>query len=141
MLSFVSLLGNVKAFLLSIAAAVVFTLLLVSANTVAMSARERVREVGVLKTLGFTTGTVLTMIVAEAVVMALIGGSIGVALSYFVTHAMEDVAVGFFSGFVLPMWGIPVCLLVSALVGVASSIVPASVAARTTITEALRNVG
>ena len=53
-LSFVAMLGNVKVFLLGICGAVTFTILLVSANTIAMSVRERVREVGVLKTLGYT---------------------------------------------------------------------------------------
>ena len=53
-LSFIGFLGNVKALLLIISGAVTFTILLVSANTIAMSVRERVREVGVLKTLGYT---------------------------------------------------------------------------------------
>ena len=59
-------LGNVKDFLLSICGAVTFTILLVSANTMAMSVRERVREVGILKTLGFTPGTILGIILGEA---------------------------------------------------------------------------
>ena len=54
-------------FLIAISAAVMFTILLVSANTMAMSVRERVREVGVLKTLGFTAGNILGMILGEAV--------------------------------------------------------------------------
>ncbi len=58
-MDFVSQLGNVKAFILSICGAVVFATLLVSANTMAMSIRERTREVAVLKTLGFTRKTVL----------------------------------------------------------------------------------
>ena len=60
------MLGNVKMFLIAISAAVMFTILLVSANTMAMSVRERVREVGVLKTLGFTPGAILGMILGEA---------------------------------------------------------------------------
>src|SRR5207302_10616165 len=55
-LSFVAFLGNIKAFLLSVCAAVTFTIVLVSANTIAMSVRERVREVGVLKRLAFPRG-------------------------------------------------------------------------------------
>ena len=58
-LGFISMMGNVKMFLLSICAAVTFTIILVSANTMAMSVRERIREVGVLKTLGFTQGEIL----------------------------------------------------------------------------------
>jgi len=60
-LEFVAMMGNVKAFILSICSAVVFATLLVSANTMAMSIRERTREVAVLKTLGFTRQTVLRM--------------------------------------------------------------------------------
>ena len=75
LLGFVSLLGNVKMFLIAICAAVMFTILLVSANTMAMSVRERVREVGVLKTLGFTDGNVLGMILGEAFRISLLGGA------------------------------------------------------------------
>ena len=76
-LEFVAMLGNVKAFILSICSAVVFTTLLVSANTMAMSIRERTREVAVLKTLGFTRRGVLGLFVSEAVALSLAGGLIG----------------------------------------------------------------
>jgi ABC-type antimicrobial peptide transport system permease subunit len=76
-LGFVAMLGNVKAFILSICTAVVFAILLVSANTMAMSIRERTREVAVLKTLGFTRKTILSLFVGEAVTVALIGGILG----------------------------------------------------------------
>ena len=69
-LEFVAMLGNVKAFILSICGAVVFATLLVSANTMAMSIRERTREVAVLKTLGFTRKAVLALFVGEAVVVS-----------------------------------------------------------------------
>src|SRR5581483_10466286 len=62
-LSFVAMLGNVKAFILSICGAVVFAILLVSANTMAMSIRERTREVALLKTLGFTQRSILGLFV------------------------------------------------------------------------------
>ena len=58
-----------------------FTMLLVSANTIAMSVRERTREVGVLKVLGFTRETVLGLILTEAVAVSLIGGVVGVVLA------------------------------------------------------------
>ena len=77
-LGWIAMMGNVKAFILSICLAVVFAILLVSANTMAMSIRERTREVAVLKTLGFTQGSVLGLFVGEAVIVALVGGLVGI---------------------------------------------------------------
>ena len=140
-LSFVSQMGNVKLFLLSIAGAVVFTILLVSGNTVAMSVRERIQEIGVLKTLGFTSATVLSMIIAEAVLIAFVGGVLGTALTYMVTGLATEMLVGFFEGLIMPWWGVFFCLGVALLIGLFSSIVPAIIAARTRVTDALRHAG
>lgn len=140
-LSFVTQLGNVKLFLLSIAGAIVFTMLMVSANTVAMSVRERTREIGVLKTLGFQSGSVLGLVLGEAVVIALMGGAAGVAATWAATGMMADANVQFFSGFTLPSWGVPVCFAMALVVGLGSSAVPAIVAARTRICDALRHTG
>ena len=140
-LSFVSQMGNVKLFLLSIAGAVVFTILLVSGNTVAMSVRERIQEIGVLKTLGFTSATVLSMIIAEAVLIAFVGGVLGTALTYLVTSLATEMLVGFFEGLIMPWWGVFFCLGVALLIGLFSSIVPAIIAARTRVTDALRHAG
>jgi putative ABC transport system permease protein len=76
-LSFVSMLGNVKLLLTAISAAVVFTILLVAGNTMAMSIRERTNEVAVLKTLGFRRRLILLLLVGEALVIALLGGIVG----------------------------------------------------------------
>lgn len=80
-LGFLSMMGNVKAILLSVCAAVTFTIMLVSANTMAMSVRERVREIGILKTLGFKPRLILGIILSEAVLIALLGGAVGHALA------------------------------------------------------------
>ena len=138
---FLSLLGNVKMFLIAIAAAVVFTVMLVSANTMAMSVRERVREVGVLKTLGFTNGAVLGLILGEACVIAVIGGAIGYLFS---TVLMRGVANSPFGGF-LPAFspfdpGVgSACVAIAAFIGLVSSLVPALGASRSPIVEALRS--
>ncbi len=87
-LGFIGMLGNIKAFIMSICLAVVFTILLVSANTMAMSIRERTREVAVLKTLGFTRNSILGLFVGEAVSLALVGGLIGSILCYFIVTGM-----------------------------------------------------
>ena len=87
-LEFVAMMGNVKAFILSICSAVVFATLLVSANTMAMSIRERTREVAVLKTLGFTRQSVLGLFVSEAVALSLAGGLIGAGLGWLMVYGM-----------------------------------------------------
>src|SRR5438445_175790 len=95
-LEFVAMLGNVKAFILSICSAVVFATLLVSANTMAMSIRERTREVAVLKTLGFTRRGVLGLFMSESVALSLVGGvlggSLGWVLVYLITHSKQFVS-------------------------------------------------
>jgi putative ABC transport system permease protein len=72
--SFLAFLGNIKLFLAAICAAVTFTILLVSANTIAMSVRERTRELAILRTLGYTPGEILGLVLGEAVVISLAGG-------------------------------------------------------------------
>src|SRR6202451_1855958 len=80
-LSFVATLGNVKAFILGICGAVVFTILLVSANTMAMSVRGRTREIAVLKTLGFTRQRVLSIFVSESMALSVAGGMLGTGIA------------------------------------------------------------
>jgi len=141
-LGFVAMLGNVKAFILSICTAVVFAILLVSANTMAMSIRERTREVAVLKTLGFTRRTILSLFVGEAVTLALIGGILGSLAGVLLGAGAARAASGFFgdalrvhSATMLVSWG------VAALVGFLSAIVPAYHASRIGIVEGLRHIG
>ena len=138
--SFLAFLGNIKLILLSICAAVTFTILLVAANTVAMSVRERVREVGVLKTLGFTQQKILALLLGESLAIALAGGAIGL----FLAQGLCRVLAAGLSAFVPPdqvAIRTPVFLAllgVSLLIGLASSAVPAWNASRTPILDALR---
>ena len=140
-LAFVEQIGNIQLFLLTIGGAVVFTIILVTANTMAMSTRERVQEIGVFKTLGFTPLTVVTLIVTESLFIAALGGALGVALCFAGTQFLSSVVVGFFGNFVMPLWGVPICFAVAMLIGLFSSIVPAGVAANTRIADALRHTG
>ena len=140
-LGFVSLLGNIKLILLSICAAVTFAILLVAANTMAMSVRERIREVGVLKTLGFTTGQVLGIILAEAVVMALAGGVVGNLLTVGAIRWVSKIPFFFVQGMTVPPAALGINLGAALVIGLASSVVPAWNAARLPIPEALRHSG
>ena len=73
-------LGNVGAMLVAILGAVFFTLLLITTNTMAQAIRERTSELAVLKTLGFTNGRVLALVLLEAGLLAVVGGSAGLGL-------------------------------------------------------------
>jgi len=142
-LGFVAMLGNVKAFILSICGAVVFTILLVSANTMAMSIRERTREVAVLKTLGFRRETILGLFVGEAVTLALVGGILGslgaVGLAELAAHS--NGGGGFFAAMKVTPGTMAVALSVSIFVGFISAIVPSYTASRVNIVEGLRHIG
>ena len=141
-LEFVAMMGNVKAFILSICSAVVFATLLVSANTMAMSIRERTREVAVLKTLGFTRRGVLGLFVSEAVALAVGGGLIGASLSWLLVYGLTH-SPQFFSFF--PMKVTPgiwiTALLTSAVVGLLSSAIPSYHASQVNIVDGLRHIG
>jgi putative ABC transport system permease protein len=142
-LSFVATLGNVKAFIIGICGAVVFTILLVSANTMAMSVRSRTREVALLKTLGFTRQRVLSLFVIEAVALALSGGLLGIlaaaGLIQWLTHSSVAVGIPINMKVTLPTMGLS--LLVAATVGFLSGYVPAYGASRVNIVEGLRHIG
>jgi len=142
-LGFVAMLGNVKAFILSISMAVVFAILLVSANTMAMSIRERTREVAVLKTLGFTRPAILSLFVGEAVTLALIGGLVGASFATLLVLGMAHSSSGglFLAGMKVTFPTFLVALVVSAFVGFVSAVVPSYHASREKIVEGLRHIG
>lgn len=139
-LSFLSYLGNVKMFLLSICGALTFTILLVSANTMAMSVRERIREIGILKTLGFTSDAILGIILGESVVIALIGGTLGLLLAGSICAFIAQAPTLFadMKSLAVNSWVAAIGLGLAALIGVLSCSIPAWSASRRTIVEALR---
>jgi putative ABC transport system permease protein len=141
-LSFVAFLGNIKLFLLSICGAVTFTILLVSANTIAMSVRERVAEVGVLKTLGYERVTILGIILGEALTISLIGGILGLGLASMLVGAVRHSPMTFLQQLktltIVPSVSV-LCLVVAGLIGLASAFIPAYQASGIPITEALRS--
>jgi putative ABC transport system permease protein len=142
-LGFVASLGNVKAFILSICGAVVFAIMLVSANTMAMSVRSRTREVAVLKTLGFTRQGVLSIFVSEAVALALAGGLLGVLVAIPVITGLTHSFIGLGIPLNMRVNGITagLALLIAVILGLVSGYLPAYKASRMNIVEALRHIG
>ncbi len=142
-LGFIAKLGNVKAFILSICGAVVFAILLVCANTMGMSIRERTREIAVLRTLGFTSGGILRLMLGEAVSLSLAGGLIGIlsaaALMLLVAHSSQGLVVATSMRVTLPT--VLVAIAVAAFVGFVSTVVPSYYASRKNIVEGLRHIG
>jgi putative ABC transport system permease protein len=143
-LSFVSMLGNVKAFILIISLAAVFTILLVSGNTMAMSIRERTREVAVLKTLGFKRQTILGLFIGEAVSIALIGGIVGTLVALPLLWGMSQAPqMGGLFLVAAREWRFvaPIAWAVAAIAGFLSSALPAYSASTKGIVEGLRHIG
>jgi putative ABC transport system permease protein len=140
--SFLSYLGNVKVFLISLCAAVTFMLLLVSGNTMAMVVRERVKEIGVLKTLGFTPGGVLWIMLFESVLISLIGAAVGLAGSFGMCHYIASGPMTFADLKLLHVPG-PVVLIVLGIgivIAVIGTLIPAWAAVRRPIVDCLRVV-
>ena len=139
-LSFVGLYGNIGFFLNAIGMAVVFAILLVAANTMAMSARERFGEIAVLKTLGFTDLGVATMVVSEALVIALLGLAVGLGGAMWVFNVMEFDAGGFMPGLAVRPYTIALAATIAILIGLVSGLLPAVQSARLRVVDALRYV-
>lgn len=140
-LQFVSMMGNLKLLIRSIGTAVVLTMLLVSANTMMMSARERTREMGILKSIGFTDTHVFRLLVGEAMLITGLGGVVGVSLAMFVTVVLGwNPKPDFFPVFIVPPESLLTAALITLLTGFCSGIVPAINGMRLKATEALRSV-
>jgi putative ABC transport system permease protein len=120
---------------------VVLTIGLVAANTAAMSIRERRGEIAVMRSMGFPSRTILSLLLAESLLIGLIGGVIGCGSAYFVLKAFSIGNVGGPLGAIrMPPLVLGETLVVAALIGLFSAMVPASSAARRNIVDALRTV-
>jgi putative ABC transport system permease protein len=138
--SFATMWGNVQLLMGTIGLAVVFAILMVSANAMMMSSRERTGEVAVLKTIGFTDRALFALIMAEAGIIAFTGAFIGLGGAKLLYRATNFNAAGFLPGFdvttrtLLQGGGVALVLML------ASGLVPAMRAARLPVVQALRRV-
>ena len=134
---FANQIGDIGFIMMSIVAAVFFTILLVAGNTMAYAVRERTNELAVLKAIGFTDRAVLGLVLGESLVLTGLGGAIGLFLAWLL------VATGDPTGGSLPMFYIPVKDLVTGVVligimALIAGILPALQAQRLRIADALR---
>ena len=142
-LNFISWLGNVKLILAGISAAVTFAVLLIVANTMAMSIRERTRELAVLRALGFPGDFLLALLTGESLVISLVGASSGCLAAWAICRAVGGYALGGLLRVNLNtgLPGVLAALGVAVLTSLASTLIPAYYASRMSVAEALRYVG
>ncbi|MBI4472776.1 MAG: ABC transporter permease [Acidobacteria bacterium] len=142
-LGFMTMLGNVRALIVSISTVVLFTIILVAANTMAMSIRERKAEIAILKTLGFAPGHILAMMIFESAVIALLGGLIGSIGARFLYNAVDlgAMSMGFLQDFRVSWSTVGLAAAISLMVAFTSTFIPAWSASRLSIAQAVRQRG
>jgi putative ABC transport system permease protein len=137
---FAKQLGNIQLLILTIGSVVFFTLLLVTGNTMAISVRERTGELAVLKAIGYPDHFVLIFVLTEAMVVALIGGLIGLGLAMLAIPAVGIALRGLLPPLLLSATALSGGLLFAVGVGVASGLLPGIGAMRLRVVDALRRV-
>jgi putative ABC transport system permease protein len=137
--SFVEQMGNIEFLMLAIGGVVVFTLLLVTGNTMATAVRERTGELAVLKTVGFGDGFVLVLVLLESALLAAVGGTLGVVLAKAFT-LRGDPTNGMLPVFYMPGWSLPAGIALAVVVGVLAGLLPAWAAMRLQVVQALRRI-
>jgi putative ABC transport system permease protein len=130
--------GNISLITQFIAAAAIFMMLLVTANAMAQSIRERTNELAVLKTLGFGDGKILSLVLLESCVLALVGGLSGLGLAWVLVTVFGDPTGSYLPAFYLPVRDLVVGAVMVLLLGFATGAVPAMQAGRLRIVDALR---
>ena len=137
---FVTMWGNIGFLVRAIGTAVFFAILFVAANTMMMAVRERIGEIAVLKTLGFSNGALAAMVIAEAVVITLVGGALGLLLARGLLMG-ESSLQSFFPGLAVTSGTIALGLFLAFILGVVTGAIPAWQSARLSVAGALRRIG
>jgi putative ABC transport system permease protein len=113
-------------------------MMLVTANTMAQSVRERSAEIGVLKTLGFSDQSVLFLVLGESVLITALGGFVGLGLAALMVQSMGTALAQYISGFFLNAQALILGVSLTLILGLVSGAMPAVRALRLRIVDALR---
>lgn len=135
---FANQIGDIGFIMTSIVGMVFFTILLVAGNTMAYAVRERTNELAVLKALGFTDTGVLALVLGESFILTMIGGGIGLALSWLMVTGGGDPTGGFLPIFFIPARDLIVGVVLIGVTAFVAGILPALQAQRLHIADALR---
>lgn len=138
---FSSMMGNVGALVGAVGTVAVLIMVLIVGNTMAMAARERTRETATMRTLGFTPGPILLMILAEGLVVTLVGAAIGVGVPLLLFNVAELPMPPMFPTFPVAGRTVAAAFAIALSVGLTAGILPAALNARVNIVEGLRRVG
>jgi putative ABC transport system permease protein len=142
-LGFVSMLGNVRTLVVSISTVLIFTIILVAANTMAMSIRERTGEIAILKTLGFSRSHILMVLILESAFIAVAGGLLGSLGARYIMGMLDlnAMTMGFIPVFDVKWQTVGLAAVISLAVAFMSTFVPAWGASRMAIADAIRRRG
>ena len=135
---FAKQIGDIGTIMIAISSTVLFMFGLVAASTMAQSVRERTSELAVLKTLGFSGPTILTLVLAESLFIAFTGGLLGLGLAWIFVTAVGDPTNGMLPIFSLPPRDLVIGVGLMIMMGLLAGVMPAFAAMRLKITDALR---
>jgi putative ABC transport system permease protein len=144
--SFMAAFSAILTALNIVSAIILLIMMLILGNTIAMGVRERTREYGVLRALGFSPRHVATFVIGEALAIGVLAAGLGCALSYPIVQLgmgrwLEENMGSFFPYFRVSIETALVAAVLAVLLGVISAIIPAMQASKLTIIDALRRVG
>jgi putative ABC transport system permease protein len=130
--------GNIGALVTAVATAVFFTMLLVIANTMSQSVRERTNELAVMKTIGFARGSVTGMVIAESTLLTVLGAAIGLALASVAAIGIGKMLAQYFPTLGMPPSTFVIGGVLAVILGALASALPAAQAYQLKIVDALR---
>lgn len=137
-LQFVSMVGNVPRLVSFIGGGVLLAILLACVNTMLMQAREQLREIGVLKALGFSDGSAALLLLSQSMLLVGVGGGLGIALAYLSQPGIATMLGSMFPGYAIGPETYAAAIGVIVVLGLFAGAVPARTAERVKTTEAMR---